>query len=1836
MFSSSTVFALITIFCVFPAFRAPHNPLTVIHFVPTSHIDPGWLRTFDQNYGDVTAILRSVLLELLVGPNRTFTWEGTAYLSRFLAQREFDLPTLRSKYSSFVERSSVSSISSISRFRGWHGNGIRSNANRIRPPFTTREVAIAQERFHRACIRERDPKHWLGELGPGSCRLRCSKFWGESLLGRDTTQIYTNEKNRSRENYDYAGVGTSAEGPFCLTWAGLVRLLHAAGQLEIVGGGWVSHDEALPSPEAIIDQLTLGRRTLLESGISGRPLSLFQHPPGIRAKKMYNNSRSTNIDPTSCLFWIKGVCTPCFHFTTSPLSLPHLLPVDISWQIDAFGHSSTTAQVFSWLRYHSHIINRIPYAAKASLRREKALNFIWNFAPTSKKVTSFKEFLVSSDRERTMAQKHWRRKQAQSGLLTCTLHEHYSFPEFADFEKHRLPKDVASVARLGNALALAAHAQAKQHLFAPEEFASCGMFSFKGDNFSSWWSWFRYISDKKKYSPPVKYVSDKYKFEGKIYRHVNHILMPMGDDFRYLDASSRFLSLDSLVQYLRAREIKSNLNSKGVFVAYYSSLSRYVSAIRQQEAISLSAAMHIKDEYRRSHNRRWSSGSNHLPFASSAFSRESYNHFPSYHTAEFHPFADRVNNDWSGYFGTRPGLKYLVRQLDRSRHAVEAAFALALFYQPENDAMTVQWKVDSLKSSQSTLPPESLQSLRRSRSLPKMKMYENLAMIRQAAALMQHHDAITGTSRSAVADDFSSIARTANNRARELLRASMTGMSSQAGSRGATLRNMTATGTRPKTTNFYDNSTYSFDVFNPLARRRLTMVTLGPLPCLDSRTVARRKKVNDRNDGIEARWIISSPFGTRNLIAAQVNEEIFTMGSNYRCAHKQRERKSKYRSVLAESTTDNNADAAKKTSCRCRCSILVLLVLDTLEKTNLHVTRSSRSSKYHRDRATKKAQAFDVYAPSSSVMAVNPNRFIRKGEYGVSWEPFGVGIDNITSTLKVAIRRKDCLNSFSNRAFATSNTRCPLSLTLTVGSVGNVGRSHKDDVDGLDTLGDTISCRRGWQTVRVELREYIGSTGIGLSHDWGSSSGAYIFRTIIPGLFGLAIQLICGTLIGIGIMACCPPFLSLLTGFTIEVQPYLVNLGLKQKRKSLRNSANNMKGVKLPRKRSQKEVGNEITSEREYRDFQSLYSKNPRCFSSSLDSFARGIYCRTFCTIGFLLTAFLFGLVCAAAALRGDLDQIIVGVPPHMINKHRKSEIEKMADRSNLKVIHGNHSDWLLQTPQKYQRSILADVEDDYLAYQNKNQYFLSTSKYKEYSFRGSSPVPFATVINIPSAVAAVGTAFLCRIIGCTTTVAAATSFSMSFFLSLQLFKDDLSRPITSQFAKINKVPEGAQKNVSSTRGASRYLGAGVSVRITEGPIFASLSFQNGPTGSITHTIYVTKHHWRHIKAERDATASSSTHLSTPVDVARMVRLDTSLVVKPGSEVIARYSNVRVQSRQEIPSRLLEEQKQAPLEGEVWTDDGVTSTWLPRLKWWRSVGAEIHPLRGSATWQQKKFGGCSFTVSPSAPSGVREVRPMDLWHRREPGIDVMLHRSLVSDDEKGLDEAAVDINRVDATHWLSFIAGGDISKKENEKVLVPADRAVWLRLQAIDRDHPAVVITRKPNNFPIESPHSLYTSSYGSVLRRPLPLAVHLLSMQWWETQDTPRQSGDGSVCLRVCGGEVQFSRVSASLHSVRHPAAVQVLFLRFQHLGGEKAQPLSREGTTKAAESNFQSTKWIDVADLFIIPSKLQFCGWKETNLDFTPILKRAVILNESKSSSGFYIKRGKIVSGVASFCQQ
>jgi len=57
----------------------------VVHVVPFAHVDPGWKFTFDEHYRDVKKILKPVLLELLVGPKRSFAWEGSAYMTRWVS-----------------------------------------------------------------------------------------------------------------------------------------------------------------------------------------------------------------------------------------------------------------------------------------------------------------------------------------------------------------------------------------------------------------------------------------------------------------------------------------------------------------------------------------------------------------------------------------------------------------------------------------------------------------------------------------------------------------------------------------------------------------------------------------------------------------------------------------------------------------------------------------------------------------------------------------------------------------------------------------------------------------------------------------------------------------------------------------------------------------------------------------------------------------------------------------------------------------------------------------------------------------------------------------------------------------------------------------------------------------------------------------------------------------------------------------------------------------------------------------------------------------------------------------------------------------------------------------------------------------------------------------------------------------------------------------------------------------------------------------------------------------------------------------------------------------------
>lgn len=106
----------------------------------------------------------------------------------------------------------------------------------------------------------------------------------------------------------------------------LMKKLHAAGQLEFIGGGWVMHDEADPSLFGILNQMYQGL-SFLRDTLGARP--------------------------------------------------------SYEWHIDPFGHSLFVPELYAQLGYKAVVINRIPDAVKQSMRADKGLEFFWKY-PNSK------------------------------------------------------------------------------------------------------------------------------------------------------------------------------------------------------------------------------------------------------------------------------------------------------------------------------------------------------------------------------------------------------------------------------------------------------------------------------------------------------------------------------------------------------------------------------------------------------------------------------------------------------------------------------------------------------------------------------------------------------------------------------------------------------------------------------------------------------------------------------------------------------------------------------------------------------------------------------------------------------------------------------------------------------------------------------------------------------------------------------------------------------------------------------------------------------------------------------------------------------------------------------------------------------------------------------------------------------------------------------------------------------------------------------------------------------------------------------------------------------------
>jgi len=105
------------------------------------------------------------------------------------------------------------------------------------------------------------------------------------------------------------------------------RALVAADRLSFVNGGWVQHDEACPTWEAMVDQLTRGHR------------------------------------------WLNA--------TFGPAALP-----TVSWQIDPFGHSATHAALAVAAGFDAIYFARADFADVEVRAPARAMELLWRGEPS--------------------------------------------------------------------------------------------------------------------------------------------------------------------------------------------------------------------------------------------------------------------------------------------------------------------------------------------------------------------------------------------------------------------------------------------------------------------------------------------------------------------------------------------------------------------------------------------------------------------------------------------------------------------------------------------------------------------------------------------------------------------------------------------------------------------------------------------------------------------------------------------------------------------------------------------------------------------------------------------------------------------------------------------------------------------------------------------------------------------------------------------------------------------------------------------------------------------------------------------------------------------------------------------------------------------------------------------------------------------------------------------------------------------------------------------------------------------------------------------------------------
>eukprot|EP00003_Mantamonas_plastica_P005509 TRINITY_DN1441_c1_g2_i4.p1 TRINITY_DN1441_c1_g2~~TRINITY_DN1441_c1_g2_i4.p1 ORF type:complete len:1388 (-),score=486.72 TRINITY_DN1441_c1_g2_i4:112-4029(-) len=195
----------------------------------------------------------------------------------------------------------------------------------------------------------------------------------------------------------------------------------------------------------------------------------------------------------------------------------------------------------------------------------------------------------------------------------------------------------------------------------------------------------------------------------------NNLLVPFGDDFKFKNAEGQFGNMDKLIDHINSGGYGINIQ--------YGTVANYFDAVKKAEL--------QKPNIR----------------------------FPIF-TADFYPYADNAQSYWSGFYTSRPKLKRLAREADSMLRSAEILHSLA---RSDPVLRNRQFGADTQQS----------------KMIDWSRMFHNLRRLRRESALLQHHDAITGTCKSFVVEDYlgrlDAATREAKETAREMVQILLSG-----------------------------------------------------------------------------------------------------------------------------------------------------------------------------------------------------------------------------------------------------------------------------------------------------------------------------------------------------------------------------------------------------------------------------------------------------------------------------------------------------------------------------------------------------------------------------------------------------------------------------------------------------------------------------------------------------------------------------------------------------------------------------------------------------------------------------------------------------------------------------------------------------------------------------------------------------------------------------------------------------------------------------------------------------------------------------------------------------